>query len=107
MTFEELTKQCKMLQKECEDKQEALRIQFAQEHNPVKVGDIVTDYYHTIRVENMSVHNFPFPRMCYTGIVITKKGVPAKRQPCPCEPVFQDNIEAINGQPYSYKFKNL
>lgn len=106
MTPEELTKQCLELQKECNDKQMALRIQFAQEHNPVKVGDIVTDHYHTIRVENMSVYGHPIPYMRYTGIAMTKKGVPAKRQPCPREPVFQSNIEAINGQPYSYEFKD-
>ena len=105
MTPEELTNQCSALQKECNDKQVALRIQFAKEHNPVKVGDIVTDHYHTIRVENMCVYGKPIPYMRYTGIAMTKKGVPAKRQPCPHEPVFQYNIEAINGQPYSYEFK--
>lgn len=94
------------LQSECNDKQTALRIQFAKEHNPVKVGDIVTDHYHTIRVENMVVYGANIPYMRYTGTAMTKKGVPAKRQPCPPEPVFQCNIEAINGQPYTDEFKN-
>jgi hypothetical protein len=106
MNPEELTKQCKALQRECEEKQSALRLQFAQEHNPVKVGDIVTDHYHTIRVENMNVYGHPIPYMFYTGIVMTKKGVPSKRQPWSHDPVFQYNIKAINGQPYSYEFKN-
>jgi hypothetical protein len=106
MELEELTQQCIAVQKECQDKQTALRIQFALEHNPVKVGDIVTDHYHTIRVENMSFCGYPIPHMRYTGIAMTKKGVPAKRQPSPREPVFQGNIETINGKPYTYEFKN-
>lgn len=106
MTYEELVNQCSALQTECDDKKTALRIQFAKEHNPVKVGDIVTDHYHTIRVEQMSVYGNPFPYMRYTGIAMTKKGVPAKRQPVPREPVYQNNIEFINGQPYSYEVKD-
>jgi hypothetical protein len=57
-------------------------------------------------VENMNVYGYPIPYMRYTGIAMTKKGVPAKRQPVPREPVFQSNIEAINGQPYTYEFKD-
>ena len=106
MELEELTQQCIAVQKECQDKQTALRIKFALEHNPVKEGDIVTDHYHTIRVEIMSVCGYPIPHMRYTGIAMTKKGVPAKRQPSPREPVFQGNIKTINGKPYTYEFKN-
>ena len=106
MTIEELNQQCIALQQECDDKKSALRIQFAKEHNPVKVGDIVTDHYHTIRVENMSIYGYPVPHMRYTGIAVTKKGVPSKRQPTHREPVYQQNIKAINGQPYTYEFKN-
>ena len=106
MTAKELQEKCMALQRECNDKQFELRKQYAIEHNPVKVGDIVTDHYHTIRVENMSVYGHPIPHMRYTGIAMTKKGVPAKRQPVPREPVFQSNIEFINGQPYTYEFKD-
>ena len=41
MTSEELQEKCMTLQQECNDKQMALRKQYAIEHNPVKVGDIV------------------------------------------------------------------
>ena len=106
MTAKELLEKTIALQRECNEKQSVLRKQYAIERNPVKVGDIVTDLYHTIRVENMSVCGYPIPHMRYTGIAMTKKGVPAKRQPSPREPVFQGNIEAINGKPYTYEFKN-
>ena len=103
MTSEELQEKCKALQRECDDKQSQLRKQYAIEHSPVKVGDIVTDHYHTIRVENMSIYGHQIPYMRYTGIAMTKKGVPAKRQPCPREPVFQKYVKIINGEPYKYE----
>lgn len=79
-----------------------VRRQYALDHNPVKIGDIITDHYHTIKVEMMSVYGFPIPYMKYQGTIMTKKFVPAKRQPLYPEPVFQDNIVAINGMPYVY-----
>lgn len=103
MTAKELQEKCKALQRECNDKQRELCKQYAIEHNPVKVGDIVTDHYHTIRVENISVYVHPIPYMCYTGIAMTKKGVPAKRQPCSRDPVFQNCVKIINGKPYKYE----
>ena len=42
MTTKELQKKMTALQSECYDKQSELRKQYAIEHNPVKVGDIVT-----------------------------------------------------------------
>ena len=103
MTSKEFKEKFKALQRECNDKQWELCKQYAIEHNPVKVGDIVTDHYHTIRVENISVYGHPIPYMRYSGIAMTKKGVPAKRQPCPREPVFQIDVKIINGKPYKYE----
>lgn len=102
MTSEELQEKCMALQRECNDKQMELRKQYAIEHNPVKVGDIVTDHYHTIRVEKISMYGHPVPYMKYTGIELTKQGEPKKRQPIPPNPVFQCNIVSINGEPYKY-----
>ena len=36
------------------------------------------------------------------GHVMTKQGVPKKRQPVPCNPAFQNYVESINGEPYKY-----
>jgi hypothetical protein len=91
------------LQRECYNKQNELRKQYAIEHNPVKVGDVVTDHYHTIRVENMSIYGHPIPYMRYTGIAMTKKGIPAKRQPVLRVPVYQNFLKSINGEPYKYE----
>ena len=90
------------LQRECNDKQMELRKQYAIEHNPVKVGDIVTDCFRTIRVEKMSIFGHPVPFMLYHGTELTKQGVPKKRQPVPDNPAFQSYIESINGEPYKY-----
>ena len=102
MTSEELKEKCMALQRECNDKQMELRKQYAIEHNPVKVGDIVTDHYHTIRVEKMSIYGNPVPSMQYRGTELTKQGVPKKHQPVIYNPVFQENVESINGEPYKY-----
>lgn len=106
MTFNELMKQCQALQAECNEKQSALRRQYAAEHNPVKVGDIVTDHYHTIKVERMSVYGHPQPYIKYSGPVMTKQGVLAKRQPRTEEPVFQCNLKLINNKPYTFVKEN-
>lgn len=103
MTYDELITQCTALQRECNEKQSALRVEYAKEHNPVRVGDIITDHYHTIKVERMSVYGHPVPYMRYLGTELTKQGEPKKRQPMPPNPVFQKNVVAVNGQPYKFE----
>ena len=102
MTTKELQEKCMALQRECNDRQMELRKQYAIEHNSVKVGDIVTDHYHTIRVEKMEMYGHPVPYMVYHGIEMTKQGVPKKRQPVPDNPVHQCYVKVINGEPYKY-----
>ena len=102
MTAKELQEKCIALQRECNDKQMELRKQYAIEHNPVKVGDIVADHYHTIRVEKMTFYGHPIPFMLYRGTELTKLGVPKKYQPAPGNPAFQSDVKSINGKPYKY-----
>lgn len=102
MTAKELQEKCMALQRECNDKQNELRKQYAIKHNPVKVGDVVTDHYHTIQVEKMMPYGHPIPVMLYRGTELTKQGVPKKRQPVPDNPTFQSNVKSINGKPYKY-----
>ena len=102
MNLEELHKMCIELQRDCDERKSELKRLYAKEHNPVKVGDIVTDHYHTIRVESMGVYGYSVPMMKYHGTELTKQGIPKKRQPVPDNPVFQYNIRSINGK--SYKF---
>ena len=107
MTAKELREKCMALQRECNDKQMELRKQYAIERNPVKVGDIVTDHYHTIRVEKMGIYGRPVPYMVYHGTELTKQGIPKKRQPVPDQPVFQNSVRSINGEPYKYVEEEL
>ena len=103
MTAKELLEKTIALQRECNEKQSVLRKQYAIERNPVKLGDIVTDHYHTIRVERICVIGQHKPYMKYHGTELTKKGEPKKRQPVPDNPVFQDHVISINGVPYKYE----
>ena len=47
MTYPELRDKCIELQRDCTEKQNELRRQYAAEHNPVKVGDIITEVWNT------------------------------------------------------------
>lgn len=103
MTYEELCRKRSELYRECEENSRQLDIKYAQEHNPVKIGDIVTDHFHTIKVESMSVCTVPIPYMKYIGPTVKSNGIPWKRQPQTPDPVFQINIKTINGIIYQFK----
>ena len=50
MNKEEYLKAEKVLKEEFEEKRKQLAREFAYSNNPVKIGDIITDHYKTIRV---------------------------------------------------------
>ncbi len=105
MNRKELLQKCKEIEKECANNILDLRKQYAIEHDPVKIGDIVTDHYHTIKVEK-KFFKIEFTTallmMGYQGVELTKKGTPKKIQPYPKNPVYQKCIKTINGEPYKY-----
>ena len=81
-----------MDKKEYEDRLSALNVEFsakkkelakefALSNNPVKIGDIISDHYKTIRVESFS-WGFGFKQPCvyYSGTRLTKKREPAKHK---------------------------
>ncbi len=107
MNKEEFLKAGKALKEEFEAKEKQLLKEFAYSNNDVKIGDIITDYYKTIRVEKLlwtrSFGN-PFPCMVYRGVRLNKKGEPAKRE-ADDNIVSQNNIISINGKPYKYDLK--
>ena len=103
MTYEELSNKRIALYREYEKQKEQLETEYAQEHNPVKIGDIVTDHYHTIKVESMAICGYPIPFMKYFGPEVTKNGTPWKRQPREQRPVFQEYMKTINGNIYQYE----
>lgn len=106
MRYEEFVSQNESLEKEYKQKVKDLVIRYCHENNPVKVGDVVTDHYHTIKVQSMEVHSSCFtterPCMVYYGIELTKEGVPKKRQPYTSNPAFQGNVRMINGKDYKF-----
>lgn len=107
MNKEEYLKSKKALEEEFEEKKKQLVREFAFSNNPVKIGDIITDYYKTIRVEKLLCgYHFgsPMPCMFYRGTRLNKKGEPAKRE-ADDNRVSQTNIREINGKPYKYELK--
>ena len=107
MNKEEYLKEEKALKEEFEKKKKQLASEFAYSNNPVKIGDIITDHYKTIRVLKF-LWGYDFvsrmPCMFYRGIRLTKKGEPAKREADDSR-VSQTDIREINGKPYKYELK--
>ena len=107
MNKEEYLKAKKALEAEFEEKKKQIAREFAYSNNDVKIGDVITDHYKTIRVEKLLWgHNFgtPFSCMFYRGTRLTKNGQPAKRE-AEDNRVAQTDIREINGKPYKYELK--
>lgn len=105
MNREEYLKAKKILEEEFEAKKKSLAREFACTNNPVKIGDIITDHYKTIRVEKLLCgydYGSRFPCMYYRGTRLSKKGEPVKRD-ADDNRVSQTDIRQINGKPYKYE----
>ena len=74
----------------------ALAVKFAKANNPVKIGDVLTDHYQTMVVDDIviSMHRTQ-PGCIYHGYVLTKKGV--FRADMKRATVYQSNLRTING----------
>jgi hypothetical protein len=104
MNKEEYIKAEKAIKEEFEGKRKQLAREFAFSNNPVKIGDVISDHYRTIRVLKLLWgRNLgdPFPCMVYRGVRLTKKGEPSKRE-ADDNRVAQTDIKEINGKPYKY-----
>ena len=105
MNREEYLQAKNVLEEEHEAKMKVIAREFAFSNNPVKIGDIITDHYKTIRVEKFSWgYDFGsrFPCMYYRGTRLSKKGEPVKRD-ADDNRVSQTDIREINGKPYKYE----
>lgn len=100
MTVEEYKKQIAAEIERHDSIMASIESKYALENNPVKIGDIVTDHFHTIKVEKISVYKYGYnlPECVYSGTQYTAKGEPCKRQRD--IPVYQRNIKKINGKEY-------
>lgn len=106
MTAKELFENIERLKQECKKQQNELRYEYASEHNPVRIGDVITDYIRTMRVTGMTVFGDLVPYMGYLGVELTRKGIEKKHQPSNQIPVFQTHVKFINGKPYNYRDSN-
>ena len=107
MNKEEFLKAEKVLKEEFEAKKKQLAREFAYSNNVVKIGDIITDHYKTIRVEKfLCGYDFVsrMPCMFYRGTRLNKKGEPVKRE-ADDNRISQTDIREINGKPYKYELK--
>lgn len=105
MNKEEYLKAKRALEEEFKAKDKELAKQFAASNNPVKIGDVITDHYKTIRVEMFVLFNYydyMMPCIKYVGTRLNKKGEPAKRDTSD-NGIIQKDIREINGKPYKYE----
>ena len=107
MNKEEFLKAEKVLKEEFEAKKKQLAREFAYSNNDVKIGDIITDHYKTIRVlKFLWCYDFVsrMPCMFYRGTRLNKKGEPVKRE-ADDNRISQTDIREINGKQYKYELK--
>ena len=92
MTPQEFYEKRNAIKREARERDDELCKAYAYAHNPVKVGDVISDHLTTIRVERMGVYiGFGSVEMRYLGPELTKAGVPRKdgREAC----IYQSNIK--------------
>lgn len=104
MGLEEYNHEKCLLYDEYQEKVFLLKLRFAEENNPCKVGDVVTDHQTTIRVEKWELASGSgnVPYLLYTGVVLTKSGSESKRQKS--NYIYQSNIRTINGKEYAFRY---
>jgi len=93
MTKEEYDLAKKELEKQFEEKKKQLAINYATSNNPYKQGDVITDHFHTIRIDRWKTTygSFGYPSLVYYGTVLNKDGKESKNQKE--NYVYQENIQ--------------
>lgn len=77
MNREEFEARRKLIKKQCNEDIKKLANEYAIEHNPVNIGDIVTDHMGSIKVERIGVYLtriYAHPSCFYIGTCCTKAG---------------------------------
>ena len=83
MTKEELEKKLTEAAEKFEEEKQAILKQCAEENCDIKIGDIVTDHFQTIKVEKMTYYYDyvrQMPIMIFHGANYKKDGTISKRQ---------------------------
>lgn len=113
VTFEEYTKESERLDdilKRATDRYdryvERLKMHFAMQDAPAKVGDILWSGNRIIRGEQIKLSAFDFPMLKYFGVQLTTKGLPyVNQKKYPDGGIYQKNVTSVNGVPYTYKVR--
>ena len=90
MTKKDFLAELTLIRQDYKKAKEDLYLNFAEENNPYKIGDIVRDHYHTIKIRKIK-HRFPderaifndrsdFPTSIFTGTELTKDLSPKRIQ---------------------------
>ena len=83
MSKEEYKSLIENANKERSEKIKSINKQFALDNNTVKIGDIITDGYITLKVEKITTFKSAydeFPSCMYEGVKLKKDGTPYKNQ---------------------------
>lgn len=105
MTKEELKKKLTKAAEKFEEEKQAILKQCAEENCDIKIGDIVTDHFQTIKVEKMTYYYDyvrQMPEMIFYGANCKKDGTISKRQKPTQAPVYQTNVKFVNGKKYKF-----
>jgi hypothetical protein len=80
MTVNELNDKLSFLEEIYENEKSRLKRFYALSNNNVKIGDIISDKTNTIKVETIGIYLSSIPQCIYTGIELTKQGLPNKKK---------------------------
>ena len=99
MTKEELKEKIDELSRQFDKEKNKIYKQYLEEEYGIKIGDIVTDHIHTIKVESIDYFYDCFldgPTAKLNGPDYKKDGTISKRQTN--TPVYLQNVKVINGK---------
>lgn len=86
---------------------ERLKMNFAKQDAPAKIGDIIWSGQKVLRVEDIRLASFDYPMLKYFGTQLTIKGTPCKNQKKhPEGGIYQKDISSVNGFVYHYKTRD-
>lgn len=81
------------IQKDAEEKLNSLTRDYCRSNNPYKVGDIIEDHFHIIKITSISGIYMAcgYPSYNFIGIELKKDLTPKERQDSPY--MFQGNVK--------------
>ena len=92
MTKEQHESALKELKAEFDIKKGEIDKVYAFDNCPYKIGDIVKDHFHILKIERLNLsYNYSGPTIRFIGTELDKKLIPTKRQSDPN--MYLDNVK--------------